>query len=66
MFGECKGYGRGGRQGKGKGRNNMLEKECICPECKMIKPQRRGLPCCKVKCPRCGSVMMGRLNSDMK
>ncbi len=66
MFGQGREYGNCSRRGKGKGRNKMLEKECICPECKMIKPHKRGLPCYMAKCPQCGSVMMGRLNSDKK
>ncbi len=31
--------------------------ECVCPECSHTMPHKRGTPCYKLKCPKCGSPM---------
>jgi len=33
--------------------------QCRCPRCGTVVPHRRGIPCLKVDCPRCGSKMVG-------
>lgn len=64
MFGKRRGQGRGGFRRRGGQINDSLQKECICPECKIVVPQSRGIPCYMAKCPRCGSAMMGRFNPE--
>lgn len=32
---------------------------CKCPECGYEAAHRKGLPCNRVKCPKCGSYMSG-------
>jgi hypothetical protein len=30
---------------------------CVNPECRHKEPHQRGLPCYKMRCPKCGSPM---------
>lgn len=40
---------------------------CICPKCgREISHARRGVPCAKVKCPVCGTPMMGKRCAGVK
>jgi predicted RNA-binding Zn-ribbon protein involved in translation (DUF1610 family) len=35
--------------------------KCVCPKCgNEITHARRGIPCSQVKCPKCGTLMIGR------
>jgi predicted RNA-binding Zn-ribbon protein involved in translation (DUF1610 family) len=35
--------------------------KCVCPKCgNEIPHARRGIPCSQVKCPKCGTLMIGR------
>lgn len=58
-------YGRaGGRKGStsGPGRKSGQvagqEGECICPKCGTKISHKRGIPCLKERCPKCGSPMV--------
>ena len=31
--------------------------ECVCPKCKHKVPHERGVPCYRMKCPKCGASM---------
>jgi len=33
---------------------------CVCPSCKAEVKHERGVPCNKVKCPKCGALMTGK------
>ena len=53
--------GRG--TGKGKGNPPVGDggaSACVCPTCKYTKPHERGYPCVSVKCPKCGTQMIGK------
>jgi len=48
------GVGMGGsRQGDGGA------KYCICPKCNYFVEHKRSTPCQKIKCPKCGALMVG-------
>ena len=32
---------------------------CVCPNCGHQVPHERGIPCNKIKCPKCGTPMIG-------
>lgn len=32
--------------------------ECVCKKCGATSPHQRGTPCMKIKCPKCGSMMI--------
>jgi len=51
-----RGFGRG-RGGAGQGIGGPSS--CICPKCGYIVPHTRGIPCTTLKCPECGSVLVG-------
>ena len=36
---------------------------CICPKCKEEIKHNRGIPCNEVKCPKCGTPMVGKPES---
>lgn len=44
-------FGGMGWRGRGPGG------ECVCPNCGTTVPHRRGIPCRKMKCPKCGFLM---------
>lgn len=52
--GEGMGVG-GSRQGDGGA------DKCICPKCKKEYPHTKGVPCSKVKCPKCGVALVGKV-----
>lgn len=52
------GKGSGGQRGAGGPGWGRVPETCICPQCGMIIPHQRGIPCFQTKCPRCGSPMM--------
>jgi len=33
---------------------------CICPKCGYEQPHVRGVPCIQMKCPKCGTSMIGK------
>ncbi|MFW6172985.1 MAG: hypothetical protein ACOC5T_04510 [Elusimicrobiota bacterium] len=51
--GEGQGVG-GPRQGDG-GAN-----VCVCPDCNYKVTHKRGTPCNQMKCPKCGSNLIGK------
>ena len=52
---------RGDGQGTGGARQGDGGAEvCICPECKTEVAHKKGTPCNKTKCPKCGAVMVGK------
>jgi cation diffusion facilitator family transporter len=48
-------FGWRGRMG---GRGLGPEGECFCINCGTSIPHKRGVPCYKIKCPKCGSAMV--------
>ena len=32
--------------------------KCICPKCGLTRPLQRDIPCFKVPCPECGTLMI--------
>jgi len=38
--------------------------DCICPHCRLTVPHRRGIPCYRTPCPRCGSPMVRKFFSE--
>ena len=35
--------------------------KCVCPKCgKEVPHGKRGTPCSQIKCPKCGTPMVGR------
>ena len=58
--------GRGARTGRGRGqaRGRVVNRPlgssvCTCPKCGHEEPHKRGVPCSKVKCVKCGTLMKG-------
>lgn len=49
-----KGIGQGGQRQNRGGSN-----ECICPKCGLKESHKRGIPCTKMKCLKCGTTMKG-------
>jgi len=52
MVGPGRGRGRMGGFAMGPGGT------CVCPSCKHEVSHQRGIPCYKVKCPKCGNPMV--------
>jgi hypothetical protein len=53
------GTGRGLGRGRGMGRGGSSY--CVCPACGYQLPHaQRGVPCSAIKCPKCGTPMLGR------
>lgn len=48
----------GGRQGDGGAST------CVCPNCGATIPHQRGVPCVNIKCPECGTTMIGKEEAD--
>jgi len=46
--------------GRGRGREGGPPSECLCPNCGHTEPHERGRPCSSLKCPRCGTRMIGK------
>ena len=62
------GAGRGRGMGRGKGRGmggpsqagaGGAPSKCICPQCGYEAPKKRGVPCRSMKCPKCGTPLVG-------
>ncbi len=56
-LGQGRGLGRGGGQGRMGGSALGPGGECVCPKCGTRVPHPRGVPCYKMKCPKCGAQM---------
>ncbi|MHC1625039.1 MAG: hypothetical protein ACXQS2_03490 [Methermicoccaceae archaeon] len=48
---DMKGEGQAGGMGLGVGGN------CVCPKCGYTVLHQRGVPCYKMECPQCGTMM---------
>ncbi len=33
--------------------------KCVCPQCGYEAVKKRGLPCRRMKCPKCGTPLVG-------
>ena len=61
----------GGRRRNARGCNQQNRfraappKQCICPICGMVVEKFSGQPCFMTPCPRCGSSMVGRFDTDV-
>jgi len=66
-FGFRRGRRRGG-PGRGRGPEDFgpggFPSNCICPNCGLIVPHERGIPCFQTKCPRCGSPMTRKFSNE--
>ena len=49
-----RGMGVGGRRQRIGGASR-----CVCPSCGYEMPHKRGTPCRRFKCPKCGTPMVG-------
>uniref|UniRef100_A0A6M3KSJ8 Putative prohead protease n=1 Tax=viral metagenome TaxID=1070528 RepID=A0A6M3KSJ8_9ZZZZ len=59
--------GRGEGQGVGGERQGDGGAEsCVCPKCGEKIAHERGKPCSEVKCPKCGSVMVGKSEENIE
>ncbi len=57
------GFGQG-RRGYGQGRGGPRQglgpvSFCVCPKCGARVPHTPGVPCTSIKCPKCGTPMVG-------
>jgi predicted Fe-Mo cluster-binding NifX family protein len=51
-----------GRSGRGYGFSSAAERgNCLCPACGYIETHKPGMPCVKIPCPVCGSLMVRKL-----
>ena len=58
------GRGRGMGRGKGRGMGGPSQaggapSKCICPQCGYEAPKKRGVLCRSMKCPKCGTPLVG-------
>ena len=51
--------GRGIGRGAGAGNRPLGSSICTCPKCGHEISHQRGIPCTKVKCPKCKTLMKG-------
>ena len=49
------GSGRGNRLGGGRGLGH--QGECVCTQCGISIPHKRGVSCNEMQCPECGAQM---------
>jgi hypothetical protein len=55
------GKGRGiGRPRQGLGRLGKAPTRCACPKCGYETTKTRGVPCRSIKCPKCGTPLIGK------
>ncbi len=54
------------KRGRGAGRGYGARGYCICtnPNCAHQVSHKRGVPCYKMKCPKCGSPMIRKPNGN--
>lgn len=58
---EARGEGKGvGGEPQGDGGADT----CVCPECGATVAHERGIPCAEQECPKCGVVMMGKVEEN--
>jgi len=62
MFGRGRGFGRGGRGRMGGQQQAGPAGVCVCtnPDCRNEVAHQVGVPCYRLKCPKCGSPMIHR------
>jgi peptide subunit release factor 1 (eRF1) len=34
---------------------------CTCPKCGYKEKHQKGLPCVQIKCPKCGTALLGEI-----
>ena len=51
------GQGQGGGRGRGGGQGFGPGGQCTCMACGESAPHQQGVPCNKMKCPKCGGMM---------
>ena len=56
--GQGQGMGYGGGQGRNNGGSFGTGGYCICTKCGEKVTHSRGVKCTKLKCPRCGHIMI--------
>jgi len=52
-------------RGQGQGKGNSKQQDggtgtCVCPKCGAEATHDRGTPCLEMKCPKCGTAMVGK------
>lgn len=60
MASQGRGTGRGaggGARGRMGGQGLGPGGDCVCPSCGHRAAHQRGVPCNKMKCPKCGKLM---------
>ncbi|MCP4705300.1 MAG: hypothetical protein GY865_11880 [candidate division Zixibacteria bacterium] len=55
--GRGQGGGQGGGRGRGGGQGFGPGGECTCISCGESVQHQQGVPCNKMKCPKCGGIM---------
>jgi len=46
--------------GRGRGFGRGMPTSCICPSCGYEQEKQRGTPCLQIKCPKCGTPLVGK------